>query len=126
MLFKGFEFIALNYNQHRLKQQKGFCSVPPLLCPLFLILFHSLHFSSLHAPLLPSVTSSYVKVSGFFVTNVLSFTLRRILTCCQLNLFLKFKTFSVGAYLLRSFGSGCIHEWQLKEFNLMSIPLNLG
>ena len=67
MLFKGFEFIALNYNLHQLKQQKRFCSVPPLLCPLFFILFHSLHFSSLHTPLLPSVTSSYVKVSGFFV-----------------------------------------------------------
>jgi len=47
MLVRSFDFIALNFSQHQLTQEKGFCSVPPL-CIIFspcFILFtsHSKH-----------------------------------------------------------------------------------
>ena len=69
MVFSRFDFIALNYNQHQLKQKEGLCSVPPLLCAL---VFHHVSFSLLLLTPHTGCTLSYsclgtLKYPGLFV-----------------------------------------------------------
>lgn len=95
MLFRSFDFIALNYNQHHLKQQKGFCSVSPLLCASC---FHPVSFSS---PLLTPHTGcnlqlllvNFKHLSVCLCSNFLARILEMVvnvitsacIACCLLN-----------------------------------------
>lgn len=95
MLFRNFDFIAINYNQHQLKQQRGLCLVRPLLCALFssscFILFnspYSAHRFSLQLVLVKFMQPVFV----YFPARILEVVVKRQRFCMHFcAVYLKFQ-----------------------------------